>query len=369
MPKRSSFLYFFGILILLVFAVVTVLGYDIVTHANVVEKPRPDLPDGIPWNRVPWREFPEDFPWDAVPWERFPSDTDWETLPWTEIPWEKIPESSVDVIPWESVPWEELPEDFPYDSLPWEDVPWEELPETTPWKEVPWADVPWKDLPDDTPWSEVPWGQIPWKELPEDYPWAEVPWDDLEHYAWVEPPEHIHMFAADGYCTICKRVRLILRSGSAEAEYAGAPLSAEHFTVEAGFLLPGHTLTAHYASLPLVGSADNVFTVSITDAEGEDVGDRYVVELHFGMLTLSHRKLTITTGSAEKTYDGATLTAHSFEQNGLAAGDRIEISYTGAQTARGTSDNTATVRIFNAENVDVTQNYEIDLRFGTLSVN
>lgn len=456
MRKQSMILYVLGLLMVAAVALIVFLTVSVTSSSanseTTPEKPALDLPDDIPWDRIPWKEFPENFPWHEVPWEEMPENTEWESLPWTEVPWEKLPNDiPADKIPWESIPWEDLPEDFPYDGfdwenfpwddvplseLPWADVPWNSLPPDMPWTEIPWAeipqdfpwdevpledipwgDVPWSSLPPDMPWSKVPWTEIPWKQMPEDFPWGSVPWEDLpEDFPWtgvgtdmcphmyvggengdgwittLEPtcsldgtksrvcilcrvPETqsipatgIHIFQND-ICTMCQRHHIVLESGSALAEYSGVPLKEESCRLVSGTLADhSHIITGVYAQTKTVGIRDNIFIATVTDASGADVTDLYLIDYEYGTLELTMRSVTVSTGSANKPYDGSALSCQDFETDGLAEGDEIYLTFTGSQTARGQSPNTATVKILDRDGDDVTANYSINIIFGILTV-
>ena len=89
--------------------------------------------------------------------------------------------------------------------------------------------------------------------------------------------------------------------------------------------------------------------------------------------SINTRPLTITTGSAEKVYDGTPLTKDGYKisETGLAIGDEIlegSIKVTGSQTEAGSSDNTASGAVIKNGNDDVTANYEITYEYGTLKV-
>ena len=547
--KKSVFFYVTGVLMMLVLAFLAGLLLNTSVEnrkaqGSVPTKPALDLPDGIPWDKIPWRDFPENFPWDEVPWESFPEDTDWENLPWQEIPWDKIPEDaksgdiqwnkipweslpedfSYESVPWESVPWgnlpkdipygdiqwdkipwESLPEDFSYENVPWESVPWEKLPkdipygdiqwdkipweslpedfpyenvpfasvpweklpkdipygdiqwdkipwgslpedfsyENVPWESVPWeklpkdipygdiqwdkipweslpedfpyenvpfASVPWEKLPKDIPYGDIQWDKIPWESMPEDFPYEDVPWDNLpDDYPWTQPetgckhkysdwetvkeatcgepgvekrkcdvcgnvetrvipPTKKHNFDDDGECSVCHVQRLKLKSRSAEEVYGGAPLKCEEYDVLEGKIKEGHTVKGVYKKLDSVGVADNIFTVTLADAAGKDVTASYIIEYEYGTLRLMQLKITVTTGSAFKKYDGTELICAEYFIDGLAQGDRAELTFREGQTERGRRENVASVKIYNEDGEDVTANYAIETIFGILLV-
>ena len=82
-------------------------------------------------------------------------------------------------------------------------------------------------------------------------------------------------------------------------------------------------------------------------------------------LTVTKRPLTISTGSAAKTYDGNALTNSQYSVTGLASRDRITVRTTGSQTAVGSSPNTYAVNWGSVKE----SNYDITEALGTLTVN
>ena len=87
-------------------------------------------------------------------------------------------------------------------------------------------------------------------------------------------------------------------------------------------------------------------------------------------LSIKKRNLTITADSASKEYDGAALVKNSVTAEGFVDGDKIEsVTVTGSRSAAGKSDNVpSAAKIVNANGDDVTANYEITYKNGTLTV-
>lgn len=89
-----------------------------------------------------------------------------------------------------------------------------------------------------------------------------------------------------------------------------------------------------------------------------------------GVLDISKPKLVISSASESFVYDGET---HSFEQfelvsGNLQAGQQISAVFTGACTDAGTYENTFTAQVLDVRGADVTANYSIEYRFGTLTI-
>ena len=96
----------------------------------------------------------------------------------------------------------------------------------------------------------------------------------------------------------------------------------------------------------------------------------YVVGYENGKLSITKRPVTLTSGSAERVYNGEALTknevtASTGENEGFVKGQGATYNVTGTQTDVGTSDNTFTYTLNKGTKAD---NYSIELVFGKLEV-
>ena len=90
------------------------------------------------------------------------------------------------------------------------------------------------------------------------------------------------------------------------------------------------------------------------------------IEVRDAELTICKAPLTVTTGSAEKDYDGQPLTkSEGATLSGLVTGETATLDVTGSQTNVGESDNTYTINWGTAKE----SNYTITETLGTLKVN
>jgi hypothetical protein len=83
-----------------------------------------------------------------------------------------------------------------------------------------------------------------------------------------------------------------------------------------------------------------------------------------GTLTVEPKAVTITTGSAEKEYDGTALTDAIVIIDGLVYGETVTVTATGSQTEVGSSANTYEIEWDNA----MASNYTVTDNLGTLTV-
>lgn len=163
-----------------------------------------------------------------------------------------------------------------------------------------------------------------------------------------------------------------------EKVYDGTPLINSEYLIE-GTYLSGHSLSALTTTGTQLhaGSSLNAFNIIITDAEGNDVTYMYKINAVYGTLRVLPREITVTADSAEAVYtDGSTAltcsdyTITSDYETALAAGDVAEVTVTGSQTNVGYSSNVVgEVKITDADGNDVTSDYVIVKRDGTLRVN
>nr|MCR5718972.1 hypothetical protein [Lachnospiraceae bacterium] len=117
-----------------------------------------------------------------------------------------------------------------------------------------------------------------------------------------------------------------------------------------------------------VGAYKNAGTYTITPTANFETGNsaNYDMEFVDNVLVIRQAKLTVTTGSSEKEYDGTALTNPESDiqcetEIGL---EGITITTTGSQTEVGTSSNTYEID-WGSNN---SQNYDIEEHLGTLTV-
>ena len=153
--------------------------------------------------------------------------------------------------------------------------------------------------------------------------------------------------------------------------YDGNPLTKDSYTnttLAAGDSFKAVTVTG---SQTVAGTSDNVPSdAKIVNAAGTDVTASYEIIYANGTLKVTKKTVTITAGSSTKIYDGSPLTKNSYTNTTLAEDDSIaSVTVTGSQTVAGTSDNVPSdAMIINADENDVTANYEITYSNGALEV-
>ena len=165
---------------------------------------------------------------------------------------------------------------------------------------------------------------------------------------------------------------LLFASMDAEKIYDGTPLTNKNWKLVGGELLEEHTAQVNIkGSITDVGTESNFFTVNILDSAGNDVTKEYDIKMNFGKLVVRKQKLTVTSDSAQKIYDGEPLTAEGYKvtEESIASLYRVECQVVGSRTEVGTAKNTiAYVRIFNDRDEEITSNFEIERKMGELTV-
>ena len=160
--------------------------------------------------------------------------------------------------------------------------------------------------------------------------------------------------------------KITLTTASAEKVYDGKPLTAE--TIEADGLPTGFTVEGEVTGkIVNAGSVENVLKgdYRIVDSEGEDRTACFsAVTVEHGTLTVKKRTLTITTGSAEKVYDGYPLWNAEVSAEGLAEGESVSLRTNGSRKEKGVSNNTYMIVWDHAK----AANYEIVEKLGTLRI-
>ncbi|MDE6293648.1 MAG: transglutaminase domain-containing protein, partial [Clostridiales bacterium] len=182
-----------------------------------------------------------------------------------------------------------------------------------------------------------------------------------------------------------KKLAISFKSGDAEKEYDGTPLTNENASIATGALCRGHSVKYEFTGSTVnAGTVSNSFTVVISDGAGNDVTENYGVDYVYGALSVGKRIVTIATDTNDKVYDGTPLTADywrvvtdretgawhtSGEAQPLVGSDVIKVNVFGSVTDKGSADNEfVIVSVLNGDGEDASLNYIIREVPGTLTV-
>ena len=119
---------------------------------------------------------------------------------------------------------------------------------------------------------------------------------------------------------------------------------------------------------PLTGGEAAIVSVKIENENGDDVTDCYGLTLGRASARIVPRVITVSSGTAEKKYDGETLTETTYTVKGkLAEGDEIAAVFSSSITIPGTVPNNMTVSIMHGGE-DRTHMYDVRIAVGSLTV-
>lgn len=172
-------------------------------------------------------------------------------------------------------------------------------------------------------------------------------------------------------------IAITLRTGSAEKEvYDAQPIMANSFEITKGQLLDGHKLTVSYLyenGVSDVGRWKNeLSSIRVVDRSGADVSHYYDFTVLEGTLHVKKPyTVALSTGSAEKIYDGTPLVQNEYAlETPLLAGHSVAGVNTVELTEAGEKANKLTLVIYDENGRDVSKNYEFtyDQGLGVLRV-
>ncbi len=172
-----------------------------------------------------------------------------------------------------------------------------------------------------------------------------------------------------GSCSVNIYQRTVtLKSGSASRHYNGQPLTCHE--LEKYSLPDGYSIEVRFTGQQTeVGKSQNLFEVTVFDADGNDITEYCTLSLSFGTLEVwDQLELTLSSGSALGIYNGEALTCHKISDYKLPEGYWLEVIFTGRQTEPGESDNTFDVIVYDAEGNDVTTCFALTREYGRLTV-
>ncbi len=170
-----------------------------------------------------------------------------------------------------------------------------------------------------------------------------------------------------------RRTKLVIKTGSANKMYDGRPLVSSAWSLVSGKLSDEHELVVQTTGSQIdVGKSENYASVKIVDTSGLEVTDQYDIEILYGDLEVNRRKLCFRSSDETKIWDGIPFSVR--EGSVQLISGRISVSESwevyGFQTPTdvGTYSNTYQIRIVNADQEDITDNYEIEYECGTLTI-
>ena len=174
----------------------------------------------------------------------------------------------------------------------------------------------------------------------------------------------------DGFFTMTPRP-ITVKSQDASKVYDDEEWNLAQAAIAEGSLADNDTLQITFSPAPAAAGRHILKPqCAVLNESGQDISFCYQITTESGYLTVERRPLTIETGSAEKEYDGTPLTNSqwSLVEGNPVQEHTLKVTPSGTQTAAGNSPNTIQLTVLDAAGMDVTENYAITLKAGTLTV-
>ncbi len=172
-------------------------------------------------------------------------------------------------------------------------------------------------------------------------------------------------------CSIGQK-SVTVTSNSDSKAYDGTALTKSGCSVTSGIVVSGHSVTcSNSGSITDVGSATNTLSSVVIKSGTADVSKNYSIKKVNGTLRIYARKITCTSGSASRDYNGSALmSTNTGSCTNLVSGHSATFSgHTGTITNAGSVANTfGSVAIKNSGGTNVSGNYSITKANGTLTV-
>ncbi len=188
----------------------------------------------------------------------------------------------------------------------------------------------------------------------------------------------------EGTLTVTNReaqfeVTLVANSGTFTYDgesHAATGVETDTFTIDGEtYTVSGYTTEDPNETNASVYTNNITGTFTVTDADGNDVTSEFKVNTENGTLVINKREVTLTSGSAQKSYDGTPLTNDEITigGDGFAEGEGANYTLTGSQTLVGSSENTFTYTLYPESSggsirKTLAENYNIKTANGTLTV-
>ena len=163
---------------------------------------------------------------------------------------------------------------------------------------------------------------------------------------------------------------LIIETGSSEKVYDDKELSNTEYKIVGEYgVVEGHIVEClSNSSIIDVDEVENVLTLEIKNANGEDKTPNYSLFYERGTLKITPRPVNISSGSGTWEYDGEEHYT-DISMDGFCTGHTVKASWPSIIDA-GTMENTVTIKsVLNPDGRDVLSNYELIFdNIGTLTV-
>ena len=170
-----------------------------------------------------------------------------------------------------------------------------------------------------------------------------------------------------------EKYKVTVEANSGSKMYDGQPMTVKGFK-NLTFVVEDNIYTVFglkaektITNVSEFGEVEIIGTPIVTDIDGNDVTAQFTVETKNGRAAITPRKVTLTSDSASREYNGKPLTKHLVFISGdeFIEGEGAGYHVTGSQTLVGSSDNTFTYTLHDGTKAE---NYDITTEFGKLTV-
>lgn len=169
---------------------------------------------------------------------------------------------------------------------------------------------------------------------------------------------------------------IVITTGSKSVTYNGIEVSYNKFKIESeGYgLAAGHSINVLAASAPVnAGVWDNNMTFQILDRDGNDVTSNYSIILNTGTIEIARAKVEVVSGSASTVYDGEEHDHSVVTVEGVVNTNHNYVVVSSSSIKNvGYVENKVEINILDMSSyydpIDVTSNYDIEYKFGTLEI-
>ena len=153
--------------------------------------------------------------------------------------------------------------------------------------------------------------------------------------------------------------------------YDGMPITCNEAYLSGGSFVPGDVIVTEGGNtLLLPGEVKSQPAYRIVSESGADVTNQYKITENFGNLEILPIPLYVTTGSAEKVYDGMPLVCEEWTITGgsLENGQVLKAQQYSTQQNVGSTDNVINFLVLDEAGEDITNRYSIICNYGTLHI-
>jgi len=192
----------------------------------------------------------------------------------------------------------------------------------------------------------------------------------------VDVTKYYEVESSEGNLTVTKRP-LVINTQSISKVYDGTPLVFDSYAIDENTPLAQNQTIEYAQKAQRIDfgqteiQKDTVYF--IYDQNNKEVQSNYDISFAGdGRIDIYKRDVSIESATASREYDGTPFTAHTYSitSGSIVEGEKIDANYFGSVTEvrENEVNNFFTVKILKADNTDSSDNYNISIVYGKLSV-